>query len=206
MKKLIMAIVCLVNGVFSMAQSDSRESETLFKNPQHIGWYISPEIGYTKFDDKDVFLSGLSGGVIFNHSFSLGIGGYGIINSYDLQYSDIAPPDELYLYGGYGGLKMEYTLNPSNVVHVSFPLLIGGGALSYNRHNDMDYNYVEESYASDGFFVLEPGVMVGVNLIKFMRLDAGITYRFAPNIDLPNTSSVLLNSFNAKISLKFGKF
>jgi len=48
--------------------------------------------------------------------------------------------------------------------------------------------------------------MMGVNLIKFMRLDAGVTYRFAPEIDLPQTSSVLLNSFNAVVSLKFGKF
>jgi hypothetical protein len=201
MKKLFIAIVCLLNGIFVLAQN-----QTLFNNPKHIGWYVGPEFGYTKFDDKDVFLSGISGGVIFNHSFSLGIGGYGITNSHNLQYSDIAPPDDLYLYGGYGGLKMEYRLNPSKVVHVSFPLLIGGGTLSYNRHNDMDYNYMEESYASDGFFVVEPGVMVGVNLIKFMRLDAGVTYRFAPDIDLPNTSSVLLNSFNAIVSLKFGKF
>jgi len=206
MKKLLIAIACLLNGVFAMAQNFPYESETLFKNPQHIGWYVGAEFGYTRFDDKDVFLSGLSGGVIFNHKFSLGIGGYGIVNSYNLVYSDITPPDDLYLYGGYGGLKMEYRLNPSKVFHVSFPLLIGGGALSYNRHNDMDYNYMEESYASDGFFVVEPGVMMGVNLIKFMRLDAGVTYRFAPEIDLPQTSSVLLNSFNAVVSLKFGKF
>jgi hypothetical protein len=92
------------------------------------------------------------------------------------------------------------------VVHVSFPLLIGAGSLSYNRNNDMDYNYMEESYASDGFFVVEPGVMLGLNLIKFMRLDIGVTYRFAPSIDLPETSSVLLNTFNAMASLKFGKF
>jgi hypothetical protein len=206
MKKLIIAIVCLVDGVFAMAQSDPQQTQTLFRNPQHIGWYVAPEFGYTRFDDKDVFLSGVSGGVIFNHSFSLGLAGYGIVNSSSLQYSDIIPPDDLYLYGGYGGLKMEYRMFPSKVTHVSFPLLIGGGALSYNRNNDMNYNYMEESYASDGFFVLEPGVMLGVNLIKFMRLDVGVTYRFAPNIDLPNTSAVLLNTFNAMVSLKFGKF
>lgn len=193
--------MCLLNGMFAMAQQ-----KTLFRNPEHIGWYVSPEFGYTKFDDKDVFLSGFSGGVIFNHSFSLGVGGYGIVNSSSLQYSDITPPDDLYLYGGYGGLKMEYRIYPSSVVHLSFPLLIGGGGLSYNRQSDMDYDHMEEAYASDSFFVAEPGVMLGVNLIKFMRLDAGVTYRFAPGIDLPQTSSVLLNNFNAIVSLKFGKF
>jgi hypothetical protein len=39
-----------------------------------------------------------------------------------------------------------------------------------------------------------------------MRLDAGITYRYAPNIDLPETSKGLLNTFNVVASLKFGKF
>jgi hypothetical protein len=55
-------------------------------------------------------------------------------------------------------------------------------------------------------FVTEPGVIIGVNLLKFMRLDAWVSYRFVPGIDLPETNSNLLNTFNCSISLKFGKF
>lgn len=198
-----MVIGSLLCGLLAWAQD---EPQTLFKNPHHVGWYVSPEFGYTQFDGKDVFLSGFSGGAIFNHSFALGLGGYGIVNSSQLRYSTISPNENLYLYGGYGGLRLEYILKPSNVVHVSFPFLIGGGGLSYSKNSTYDYHYEEDNYASDEFFVIEPGVMMSINLIKFMRLDAGITYRYAPNIDLPETNKKLLNTFNVVVALKFGKF
>jgi hypothetical protein len=203
MKKLAIVVLSMLSGLLAVAQN---EPHTLFKSPHHVGWYVSPEFGYTQLEGKDVFLSGFSGGAIFNHSFSLGLGGYGIVNSSNLQYSTISPNEILYLYGGYGGLKMEYILKPSSVVHVSFPLLIGGGGLSYSKSSMHDYHYQDDNYATDEFFVIEPGIMMGINLIKFMRLDAGITYRYAPNIDLPETSKGLLNTFNAVVSLKFGKF
>ena len=59
---------------------------------------------------------------------------------------------------------------------------------------------------SDGFFVVEPGAALEINLLKFMRLDAGASYRYAAGLDLKSTSSSLLNNFNANISLVFGKF
>jgi len=76
----------------------------------------------------------------------------------------------------------------------------------------MDYihgNHYEDSdfaYAWDSFFVIEPGIVVGVNLLKFMRLDTGISFRFTTGLDLPKTNSILMNSFNVNISLKFGRF
>jgi len=39
-----------------------------------------------------------------------------------------------------------------------------------------------------------------------MRLDAGVSYRYAPGLELPDTDSNMLNGFNAIVSLKFGKF
>jgi hypothetical protein len=54
--------------------------------------------------------------------------------------------------------------------------------------------------------MIEPGVVLGINLLKFMRLDLGVSYRYAPGINLPETDSDLLNGFNATASLKFGRF
>jgi hypothetical protein len=39
----------------------------------------------------------------------------------------------------------------------------------------------------------------------FIRLDAGVNYRYAPEIQLPKTSTNLLNGSSANISLKFGR-
>jgi hypothetical protein len=211
MKKYISLTLCLLTVVSLLAQTNvgntkSQQNQTLFGNPSHIGWYVGPDFAFTQFDNRDVFLMGLSSGVVLNHSFTLGLAGYGIMNSNNLRYSGISEAGDLYLYGGYGGMKLEYRLFPSSAVNVNLPLLVGGGGLVYSRSNwaNNDYEYEDSVYASDGFFVVEPGVMVGLNLLSFMRLDLGVTYRYVPNLDLPKTNSGLINGFNAVASLRFG--
>jgi hypothetical protein len=39
-----------------------------------------------------------------------------------------------------------------------------------------------------------------------MRLNAGISYRYAAGLDLLNTSDDLMNNFTVNVGLKFGKF
>jgi|WetSurSiteA1Bulk_404760.scaffolds.fasta_scaffold11705_1 hypothetical protein len=220
MKKILLLFISLMASLSIQAQTGTKtdttgkgsdEIQTLFTKTGQLGWWLSADFVWTKFDSRDVYLAGMSGGIIINHSFSLGLAGYGILNSQNLKYSGINDTADVYLYGGYGGLKLEYRIMPLKIVNIAFPLLIGGGGLTYstwgmdnmhgNNHDNSDF-----SYAWDSFFVIEPGVMVGVNLLKFMRLDAGISYRFAPGLDLPRTDGNLINSFNASISLKFGRF
>lgn len=188
------------------------EIQALFKkggHPVKVGFFIGPEAAYTQFKGRDVFLGGLSMGVIIDHFFSVGLAGYGILNSGNLWYDNIdqVTHEGAYLYGGYGGVKFEFRVLPKYPVHVNFPITIGGGGLVYNTGSYRYHNYYEGYTIDwDAFFMVEPGVMVEVNLLKFMRLDAGVTYRYTPDLDLMNTSSGLINNFNASLSLKFGKF
>lgn len=221
MKKVLFIYLALVACLTIQAQIETKpeptgknsdELQTLFTKSSQTGWWISGDLAWTKFDRKDVFLGGMSGGIIINHSFSIGLAGYGIMNSQNLKYSGINDTADLYLFGGYGGLKLEYRINPLKTVNITFPLLIGGGGLSYstwgmdNMYGNYHHDNSDSSFASDGFFVIEPGVVVGVNLLKFMRLDTGVSYRFASGIELPKTTGNFMNSFNASISLKFGRF
>jgi hypothetical protein len=225
MKNFLLALLLVLGQlvpVFSQDETagkssakDDGEIKTLFKKTDHpvkLGFYISPEAAYTQFKGRDVFLGGISLGAIINHFFTIGLGGYGILNSGNLWYDFDGPlgaPEGAYLFGGYGGLKMEFKVWPTSPVHLSFPILIGGGGMAFNTsyYHDHNYNYDNgNTIDSDGFFVVEPGVMVELNLLKFMRLDAGISYRYAPDLDLIYTSSGLINNFNVNLSLKFGKF
>jgi hypothetical protein len=58
----------------------------------------------------------------------------------------------------------------------------------------------------DDFFVIEPGVRAELNILKFMRLNAGISYRYTAGVDLINTSDTFMNNFTATVGLRFGKF
>lgn len=211
---MLLLVFCQIPVFAQDEPAGDSEIKTLFKKSDHpakLGYYIGPEAAWTQFDGRNVFLGGLSMGAVVNHFFTVGLSGYGILNSRNLWYDHIDPYDSTgaYLYGGYGGVKFEFKVLPNAPVHLSFPILVGGGGLVYNTwsyHNHDENNYDGTTIDWDAFFVVEPGVMVELNLLKFMRLDVGASYRYTPDLDLVNTQASLINSFNVNVGLKFGKF
>lgn len=227
-----LAFLCLflVSGTVTYAQEDySKKSDqqdkdeikTLFrKGKEHkkpmVGYFIGPDLAYTQFSGtKNVFLLGASLGVTFNHWISVGLSGYGIINSGNLEYKDLVYDDiekkwqSANLYGGYGGVLLEFRVIPRSPVHVSFPILIGGGGMTFMYRPDYVDQYDWGGYQTvdwDAFFVVQPGVRVEFNIVKFFRIGLGVSYRYTPDLDLVNTSGNLINQFNANLSLRFGKF
>ena len=97
------------------------------------------------------------------------------------------------------------------MVHVSFPLMVGIGYLywDYAKHSNPGTSgntfYHHNTYG-DCFFVIEPGVKAEMNLSKMFRLGLTVSYRWAPDLDLRYASDGLINQFNIKLGLKFGKF
>jgi hypothetical protein len=184
---------------------------------EHGGWG-GFTVGYTRVGGKDAFLSGGRGGWLIDHHFTLGLGGYGFFSNihYNGQYQPTI--DNYSLGGGYGGLLLEPIIFPFNPVHISFPILIGGGGavvideMNYqgSHHNYNDYG----SYNS--CFVLESGVDVEVNVVKFFRVAFNVSYRYTSDLTLDYYSilgvkefsvpSDALRGFNVGLTMKFGKF
>ena len=193
------------------SEDNPKQIQTIFNQTSPVGWWVGPEFSYTMIDNKGVGLAGLTGGIIINHNFSIGLSGTGIMTNNNLKFSGINDTADVYLYGGYGGLILEYRIHPVQPVNIAFPLLIGGGGAAFstwgpNNWNNSDPDDPNESYNWDSYFVIEPGVLVGINLLKFMRLDGGVTYRLVQGLKMPETKTNMMNGFNAKLSLKFGKF
>lgn len=217
MKRTTILLALLIGALSMSAQTETKTQDTqmntLFGNHEKpkLGWVIGFQSGYTKFNSRDVNLSEFFGGLVIDHNFTLSFAGKGW-NRNNLYFENIKDTIGGYMEGGYGGLQLEYTLFPASMVHVTFPVLIGAGGISYHRDDDYERHEYHDgkkdhgSLATGGFFVIEPGVYAEVNIFKFMRLDAGVTYRYVPNLKVINTSSDMLNNFNASIGLKFGKF
>lgn len=219
MKRLIIAAITILFATTVFAQDNQATSgnddmKTLFggKEKTTIGWFVGPAGGYTRFDDNDVALAGIHAGMVINHNFSFGLMGYGVANSNYLTFSNIVDSTDVRLEGGYGGFLFEYTLFPKSVVHVTFPLMIGGGTMSYistteyPEWDEDEWDYGCEKIDHDPFFFVEPGVKAEINILKFMRFGIGASYRYTPDLDMLNTSSSFINNFTASASLKFGKF
>lgn len=204
------------------AQEADNEVRTIFgsKQDRSNGGYGAIMVNYSEIMNRDAIVVGGRGAWVVDHNFGLGLGGYGFMT--DPQMDNVKG-EEYQINGGYGGLILEPIVGAKKPVHLSFPILIGAGGVAYNKHwqeYEPDYEYDYETYEdSDAFFVVEPGVEVEFNMLKFFRLGLSVSYRYTSDISLsykddtigaptPNVigSPDMLRGFNYGIVMKFGKF
>ena len=192
---------------------------TLFGNDngktEHGGWG-GFTLGYTRIAGRDAFLSGGRGGWLINHRFTLGGGGYGFYSNFNHDANYQPTLDNYSLGGGYGGLLIEPIIAPFEPVHISVPILIGGGSAFVM--NDFYYhgNYHDYDLGYGGFFVFEPGIDIEVNIVKFFRVALNASYRYTSDLSLDyyningdyefTVPSNALRGFNFGVTMKFGKF
>jgi hypothetical protein len=151
----------------------------------------------------------LQGGIIYNRWLAVGIQGnaFFTINPLTDKYTNY----DASLLGGYGGLSVAPAVCSNALVHASFPVFVGYGSISYEMYNAADAaNRIEDT---DGFWVLEPGIEVELNLMKFIRVAVGGYYRYCGNVNLYYengseniVSKNILNNFSVGVRLRFGKF
>ena len=105
---------------------------------------------------------------------------------------------------GYGGVILGYILNSNSPVHLKFPVLIGiGTSNEYEIEPDGDHG---TTINSPGFFIIEPGVSVELNLLQELRLEAGLTYRYIDTSRFEQLGAGSLNGFGLRTALIFGKY
>lgn len=212
MKKFTVLLISILFTLTLSAQEkeNNEEFRTLFGGDKTThGGYGGLLINYSQIDGKDAMLVGARGGWIINHGISIGLGGYGFAN--DLSYeTNINESYQNYsLAGGYGGLVIEPIIGAKWPVHVSIPILIGAGGIAYinNYYGRPDYDsYNPYAEQANAYFVLEPGIEVELNMVKFMRLAVGGYYRYTSDLNLADLDTKVLDGFSVGLVMKFGKF
>lgn len=212
MKKITIISVLLIllfSASFSMGQDSTKKSDefrTLFGHDNFRGAYGAFTIGYSEIDQKQAVIFGGRFEWLAGHSIGLGFGGTGFINEY---HYEPALNSDVFLTGGYGGLYIEPILMPNFPVHLSFPILLGAGGISYITE-DMDFNHnmIEDSEA---FLIAEPSAEIELNLTRRFRLALGTSYRFTTPFNVgtsgtPTVSSKALEQFSFMVTFKFGRF
>jgi len=182
--------------------------QTLFGSSKGFGGYFGLVSHYSEFNNQGALLLGAEISAVINHSFNIGFKGYGSVTKIKANRSS-EYGQQLYIGIGYGGINLEPVVFYNSVVHLSFPILFGGGGIAeyspYYYGHSYNHNYYYE-YNYDYFFVLEPGVNLEVNLLKFMKLSTGASYRVSSAINVVGYDGSDLNGFNFDLSLKFGWF
>ncbi|MBN2635192.1 MAG: hypothetical protein JXR61_02900 [Prolixibacteraceae bacterium] len=210
MKKTMLILALAIVTVVTAAQdmNENNEIRTLFSNNRSNGAYGAFTIGYSQIDGHDAIISGGRGAFIFDHSFAIGLAGYGFVNNIndDFYYN---ANRELSLAGGYGGLFFEPIIAGLSPVHLSFPILVGMGGVSQVDIYHPDYwgpSDPVRNYDYDVYFLLEPAVELEFNIARFFRTAAFASYRLTSNVQLYNIDENVLNGFNFGLTFKFGKF
>lgn len=202
MKKTFLFIACLGLSLTSLKAQEN--PETLFDEKfsiTNLGIFVDPGFQMTQVAGESTGFFLFRGGLTFGDKLSVG-GFYGqMINDIrPSSFENILPPRahvDSYQAGGF----VEYTLQASKLVHLTFPLSFGLMEIEVDEEG-RDFDYEE----TKTFFV-EPGAQVEVNLHRFARLHAGIGYRvMAGSIeDFPGVPEAD-NALTFQIGLKMGVF
>lgn len=212
MKKIILLFMTVALSYSLCAQNDSavkpeKEIKTLFGSTSSHGGFLGFMGNYGKIGNQDAAFVGARTGWIINHCFSMGLAGYGFSSNMDF---DNYPQSTRHSFqGAYAGIFIEPTIAPRYPVHLSFPIIMGVGGVARVEPGYMAQEYDNSNmYVRDsqGFLIINPGVELEINLVKFVRLGIGAQYKYTTELSLDNSKSDILDGFSGGMSLKFGKF
>jgi hypothetical protein len=187
----------------------AQEETLLGSGPVEHGGYGALVVKFTSVNNQLGVLVGGRGGWIINHTFSIGIAGYGLVNEVSARVP--GPLGQPYVNLGYGGLDLEYIANSDDLVHCSVHALIGGGAVGFRsaRWHDISWSYDDEDDwdgLHEPFFVVEPGVNVDLNVTTWFRLSVGGAYRFVGGVGSDATTRNDITGPSAMLTFRFGAF
>ncbi len=174
-----------------------KEDETLMSGKTTVGGFGAPVVKFSEINDEFAILVGGCGGLIINHAFVIGGGGYGLVN--DIEVSGLPYPEYRWLNFGYGGLLLGYVNRSRKLAHFSIHSLIGWGGLCYRTM------YYDDWY-NDAIFVFEPGIDLMLNVSKNFRIGLGGSYRFVNGVDLVGLDNDDISGPSTSLTFKFGKF
>jgi hypothetical protein len=226
MKKNIFLILFLLAGVASTSfAQDTMHTLVKLSKPKYLGFYFAPEYQYGQAGGAFNSYVGNSAMLILNKKFALGVSGY--TNTQESFSPKTVSP--LLLRSTFGGVRMEYTVNPNSAVHVSFPLLIGAGvaqadSVSYVSRIDTTENQgggkgnhgfgnnFENGYKNRGisssYFVVQPGIHLEANLVRAVKVYVGANYRIGIPLETVATplAKGTLNGLSFSAGVKVGLF
>jgi hypothetical protein len=208
MRKALMALLILIT--VQQARAQHAQTETLFHSGSgktKIAAYGAPAAKFTSIDGKFGLLTGGYGGVLFNSKIMLGLGAYSIVNNIEMPGLN-ANGNKDYLNLWYTGFVAEYIHHSDKLIHWTAGTLIGGGGVSRRdryHFNDDDNNH-NHSYNASGMFVAEPFANLELNIMKYLRLDIGASYRLVMGTATTGISDSKLSNPAIHVGLKAGVF
>lgn len=196
-RKATLVVLILAGTLATFSQE--KEFQTIFDNKDlRISGMGGPFMQFTTVAGEFGHMMGGGGGVLLNNFF---FGGYGLgLTNAIPDYVNQNPSDRLTL--GHGGFWLGYSLFGDKPVHFTFSSMIGWGEFGVMQ------NYATYPFVRDQIFVLAPTAEVELNLTRYFRIGAGVSYNLYTMVDqsIHGYTSSNLSSPGGFLSFKFGWF
>jgi len=182
-----------------LAWSEGTSAQTLLGSDIESGGYGGPAIRFTTINGDFGVMFGGQGAWVVGKTFGIGGAAFGVTTEHEL-----AAPDEYELSFSYGGVLLEYFIDPDRLTHWHFNLILGAGGVSVGQRGS-------QSDDDDTVFVIEPSAHLGLNVTNQLKIGCGIGYRLVRDLkstmktDFGLTATDLSGPFLA-ITLRFGSY
>ncbi len=193
MKNLFFVALLLLIGI----TETFAQEQTLFNRSRSAGFFVSPLIEYSSFDDEVRSSSGLGLGLVIDGFF---IGGYGLAAvDIDALIEDEAESLEVDL--AHSGLWLGYTWPSHSLIHL-FTSVKGGWGLV---NTTFDSSGIENA---DRVFVVTPEIGAEINLFRWLRLAATGGYRQVNGVNntISGISNADVSGVTGTLTLRIGGF
>ncbi|MEM6298935.1 MAG: hypothetical protein AAF740_09635 [Bacteroidota bacterium] len=202
-KQLFFTILCCLFTTAIFAQRSGDDMKTLVSGTSHHGGFFAMNFKGTSIHDEPALLVGARVGWNIDRVIAIGFAGYGLAPT--VSYAPEPNQSRVRPLMGYAGLFAEPIVGSNRVVHLTFPMFIGGGWAGYlDDWNDQNDVQLQEDAV---IWVAEPGANLEINVSRWMRLGVGTSYRFVGGIDKLETSyGEDFQGMNYHFMMKFGRF
>lgn len=216
MKNLLILFCCLftltsyAQQYTDTEQSSGEEVKSLLAKGKEMTGFGNVDFRISQMMDAQSLLIGGYGGLLLNKNVMFGVGAYGL--AANTEFSGVDPMSnvakDLTLYGGYGGLLLGFKIASKEIIHLSVPILIGGGHLDVSDDNYFS-NYTEDrkyDLESSAYFAVEPSALLEINVSQRFRLGMGAGYRLVRGLNLENVEDDDMSGFSGVVSFQIGNF
>jgi hypothetical protein len=213
---LIILAVVFVKDV--VAQEDSTHVSSVVKTITEVetefNGYGAFSVGYTRVGDLSALAIGGRGVWLMNDRIGFGFSADGFRSQ--MGPSLLVEKDEAFYAGGYFGLLAEPSFFLDRKVHLLVPVILGGGGVTYNSnflYNNPSIGNGNKS--TELFFFFEPGVEFEMDMLGYLGMSLGVSYKVTSKLDLgvdvlDKYVSLLdkngMNTLIVRLIFKFGKF
>jgi hypothetical protein len=163
------------------------------------GYFGAPVIKFTVLRDQGAVMFGGRGGWYVTPSWMIGAGLYGTMSEVDAPGGALAGPLDVKFETF--GLDVEYAARPAARAHLTFGVLLGGGAVRFVKDKTD-----EQQDETDFVLLAEPSMGLEWGVTGWLHLNLALSYRLVGGVEQPGLKNADFVGPAVSLAAKLGRF